>query len=65
MKMFTDTSTASRVIKAKRVLQSLAEPHDYTYFFGDGYPRYAELLRDAAAALEVFEDLVKQSELKE
>lgn len=57
MKPFTDQSTANRTEKAKRVLRALANPHDYKYFFGDGFPRQADLMQDAAAALEVLEDL--------
>ncbi|KGT54003.1 hypothetical protein NY96_19675 [Xanthomonas citri pv. fuscans] len=57
MKKFTDESTASRVEKAKRFLKSLANPHDYRYFFGDGYPRHEALQQDAAAALEVFQEM--------
>lgn len=57
MRQFTDQSRATRVEKAKRVLQSLANGHDYKYFYNDGYPRHAELQQDAAAALEVLNDL--------
>lgn len=57
MKQFVDQSTATRLEKAKRVLRSLANPHDYKYFFGDGFPRHADLQQDAAAALEVLEEL--------
>jgi len=57
MKPFTDKSSASRIEKARRVLRALSNPHDYRYFFGDGYPRHAELLSDAAAALEVLEGM--------
>lgn len=59
MKQFTDQSTASRIEKAKRVLRALANPHDYKYFFNDGFPRHADLMQDAAAALEVLEGLEK------
>lgn len=59
MKQFTDQSTANRTEKAKRVLRALANPHDYRYFFDDGYPRHANLQQDAAAALEVLEGLEK------
>lgn len=57
MRQFTDQSRATRVEKAKRVLQSLANGHDYKYFYNDGYPRHAELQQDAAAALEVLNEL--------
>ena len=57
MKQFTDQSMATRVEKAKRVLRSLANGHDYKYFYGDGYPRHEELQQDAAAALEVLNEL--------
>ena len=57
MKQFTDQSSATRVEKAKRLLRSLASPHDYKYFYGDGFCRQEELMQDAAAALEVLEDL--------
>lgn len=59
MKQFTDQSTATRMEKAKRVLRSLANGHDYRYFHGDGYPRHNDLQQDAAAALEVLEQLTK------
>ena len=61
MKQFTDKSTANRIEKAKRVLRALANPHDYKYFFGDGFPRYADLMQDAAAALEVLEDMERKA----
>ena len=57
MKTFTDRSAATRVEKAKRVLRSLSSPHDYKYFFGDGFPRHAEIQQDASAAIEVLEEL--------
>ncbi len=60
MKEFTDESTATRTEKAKRVLRALANPHDYKYFHGDGFPRQADLMKDAAAALEVLEALEKK-----
>lgn len=65
MKQFVDQSTATRVEKAKRVLLALANPHDYKYFFGDGFPRHADLQQDAAAALEVLEDLADTSAMLE
>lgn len=57
MRQFTDQSRATRVEKAKSVLQSLANGHDYRYFHGDGYPRHNDLQQDAAAALEVLNEL--------
>jgi len=62
MRKFTDQSAASRVEKAKRVLRSLASGHDYTYFYGDGFPRHAELQQDAAAALEVLEEMERSTD---
>lgn len=64
MKQFTDQSTANRTEKAKRMLRALANPHDYMYFFGDGFPRHADLQQDAAAALEVLEGLEQQAKLR-
>jgi hypothetical protein len=61
MKPFTDQSTANRTEKAKRVLRALANPHDYKYFFGDGFPRHEALMQDAAAALEVLEDMERKA----
>ena len=57
---FTDRSTASRLEKAKRVLRHLADKHDMTYFFSDGYPRVGALTNDASAALAVLEELEQQ-----
>lgn len=57
---FTDMSTASRLEKAKRVLRHLADKHDMTYFFSDGYPRFGALQNDASAALAVIEELEQQ-----
>jgi hypothetical protein len=31
------------------------------YFFDDGWPRQADIMQDAAAALEVFETLAKEA----
>lgn len=57
---FTDRSSASRMEKTKRMLRALANPHDYKYFFNDGHCRQTELMNDAKAALEVFEDLERK-----
>lgn len=38
------------------------DPHDYRYFHGDGSPRHAHLQQDAAAALEVFEELERKAQ---
>lgn len=57
MTEFNDTSTATRLEKAKRVLRHLADGKDMTYFFDDGYPREKVLQNDARAALEVLEEL--------
>ena len=57
MRPFIDKSTVTRYEKAKRFLRSLAAPHDYKYFYGDGRCRHADLQQDAAAALEVLESL--------
>lgn len=54
---FTDDSNVSRIEKAKRVLKSLSSPTNYRYFHDDGYPRHKDILRDAAATLEVLEQL--------
>lgn len=59
MKLFTDQSKATRVEKAKRVLRSLANGHDYRYFHGDGYPKHEELQQDAAAVLDVLDELLR------
>lgn len=57
LKKFTDQSSATRFEKAKRFLRSLSDPHDYRYFYGDGFPRHAEIQQDAAAALDLLEML--------
>ncbi len=58
---FNDKSTASRVMKAQRMLEKLAHGRDMTYFFDDGYPREDVLQNDARAALEVLNELVHLS----
>ena len=58
MTEFTDTSTATRVEKAKRTLRHLADGKDMTYFFDDGYPREKVLQNDALAALEVLDEML-------
>lgn len=60
MTEFTDTSTATRVEKAKRTLRHLADGKDMTYFFDDGYPREKVLQNDALAALEVLEEMLAE-----
>lgn len=57
MTPFTDDSTATRLEKARRMLRSLADESDFRYFHSDGYPRQQKLMNDAAAALEVFNEL--------
>lgn len=61
MTTFTNLSRLSRLEKAKRVLKSLANGHDYRYFYNDGFPRQEDIMRDAAATLEVLEDLERRS----
>ena len=40
------------------MLHELANPHNYKYFFSDGFPRHAVLQQDSAAALETLDVLV-------
>ncbi|WP_208110078.1 hypothetical protein [Methylocaldum gracile] len=54
---FTDTSTASPIEKARRVLTALAQESNPKYYFSDGYPRYEEIHKDAAATLKVLNTL--------
>lgn len=61
MHISTDSSTATRVEKARRVLKNLAAPQS-AYFFDDGYPRADKIANDAAAALEVFDEQVAEIE---
>jgi hypothetical protein len=63
MRTFTDRSAATREEKARRFLRALANGHTGRYFCNDGWPRQADILQDAAAALEVFESLAKKSTL--
>lgn len=61
MHISTDSSTATRVEKARRVLKNLAAPQS-AYFFDDGYPRADKIANDTAAALEVFDEQVAEIE---
>ena len=61
MRPFTDQSTATREEKARRFLKAMADGHNGRYFCNDGWPRQADILQDAAAALEVFETLAKRT----
>lgn len=56
MHIFTDSSTANKVEKTRRVMQNLAAVHS-PYFFDDGYPRAKEIANDALAAVEVVDHL--------
>lgn len=62
MTTFTDQSTATREEKARRFLKHLIDGHDYRYFYGDGFPKHADIANDAKAALEVFENLLKKAD---
>lgn len=53
---FSDTSSATRSVKAERVLVSLADAKDYRYYFDDGFPRQ-EIRQDAAAVLAVMREM--------
>jgi hypothetical protein len=56
---FTDRSLATPLTKALRMLRALAGERS-RYFFGDGYPRTADLRQDARAALRVFEEFAHE-----
>ena len=58
---FSDQSSVNRIEKAKRFLRALSDPNNQKYFFDDGFPRTSMLQTDSLAALEVVEELEKQT----
>lgn len=51
--LFPDKSAADALTKAQRVLKSLSDGRDYTYFFDDGFPRNKDIEAAAKATLAV------------